>query len=425
MSKWQSRIVGTGTEDPLQLVANPRNWRIHPKGQQKALASVLDEVGWVQQVLVNKTTGNVVDGHLRVELAISKNEAEVPVLYVELTEQEEGLILASLDPIGSMAAADEDKMRELLAETAVADDELRALLEDLGGVKPEGLTDADDVPEEPEDVYVKPGDLWLLGEHRLLCGDSTSEKDTARLGKAEAVFTSPPYLQQRDYNKNMAADWDILMSGVFTAMNVEPSAQVFVNLGPVHRDGRVVRYWDTWLDIMEQEGWPLFGWYVWDKLNGMPGDWNGRLAPAHEFIFHFAVEHMKPRKTVKSKGTTSKASKHTQRMVDGSMKGFYSTDKIGQSHKVPDSVIRLTPQQGGIEGHPAPFPVALPSTFIEAYAAETWLDPFAGSGTTIIAAEQAGRRCYAMDIEPKYVQVAKERWEAFTGKEATRGDPED
>jgi len=152
----------------------------------------------------------------------------------------------------------------------------------------------------------------------------------------------------------------------------------------------------------------------------MPGDWNGRLAPAHEFIFHFAVEHQQPRKTVKTKGTTSKTSTHTQRRADGSMKAFYRTAKIGQPMKIPDSVVRLTPQNGGIEGHVAPFPVALPSTFIQAYQADTWLDPFGGAGTTIIAAEQLGRRCYAMEIDPRYVAVAIKRWEDFTGRKSER-----
>jgi ParB-like chromosome segregation protein Spo0J len=125
---WRSRIVGTGTEDPTQLVANPRNWRIHPEGQQDALGSVLDEVGWVGQVLVNRTTGHVVDGHLRVELALARDEPEVPVLYVELTEQEEALVLASLDPLSAMAAADEDKLRGLLAEVTIEQADLAAMM---------------------------------------------------------------------------------------------------------------------------------------------------------------------------------------------------------------------------------------------------------------------------------------------------------
>lgn len=86
---WRNRIVGHGEEAPGQLLANPANWRLHPKEQQLALAGALSEVGWVAQVLVNRTTGHVVDGHLRVELAISRHEPSVPVVYVELSEDEE------------------------------------------------------------------------------------------------------------------------------------------------------------------------------------------------------------------------------------------------------------------------------------------------------------------------------------------------
>src|SRR3990170_3494486 len=93
---WRSRIVGSGEEAPDQLLANPANWRIHPKAQQEALAGVLGQVGWVQQVLVNRRTGHVVDGHLRVALALRQEAPTVPVLYVELSEAEEKLVLAAL-----------------------------------------------------------------------------------------------------------------------------------------------------------------------------------------------------------------------------------------------------------------------------------------------------------------------------------------
>ena len=93
---WRNRIVGHGDVAPDQLLANPRNWRTHLRAQQRALAGALTEVGWVPQVLVNRTTGNLVDGHLRVELAISRGEPTVPVTYVELTEDEERVVLASL-----------------------------------------------------------------------------------------------------------------------------------------------------------------------------------------------------------------------------------------------------------------------------------------------------------------------------------------
>ena len=111
---WRNRIVEHGLVDGDTLVANPKNWRIHPGNQRDAMNGVLDEVGWVQQVLVNKRTGVVVDGHLRVELAIAAKQ-QVPVAYVDLTEEEEAKILASLDPLASMALTDSAALASLLA----------------------------------------------------------------------------------------------------------------------------------------------------------------------------------------------------------------------------------------------------------------------------------------------------------------------
>ena len=113
-SMYENKIVGTGTEHPEQLLANPNNWRIHPKGQQDALESLLDDVGWVQNIIVNQRTGHVVDGHMRAAVAISRNESEVPVVYVDLTDEEERKVLASLDPIGAMAVTDTDMIDELI-----------------------------------------------------------------------------------------------------------------------------------------------------------------------------------------------------------------------------------------------------------------------------------------------------------------------
>ena len=128
---WKTRIIGHGNEDPNDLLANPRNWRIHPKAQQDALAGALDQVGWVQQVTVNKTTGHLVDGHLRVELALRREEPTVPVTYVELTPEEEGLVLASLDPIAAMAATDKEQLARLLHEVSANDAALVQALADL------------------------------------------------------------------------------------------------------------------------------------------------------------------------------------------------------------------------------------------------------------------------------------------------------
>jgi hypothetical protein len=129
---WRNRIVGHADVAPGELVPNPRNWRSHPQEQQRALAGALSEVGWVAQVLVNRTTGHVVDGHARIEEALSRGEPEVPVLYVELSAEEEALVLATLDPIGAMAERDRGRLEELLAEVTVEDAGLRALLAALG-----------------------------------------------------------------------------------------------------------------------------------------------------------------------------------------------------------------------------------------------------------------------------------------------------
>jgi hypothetical protein len=194
---WRNRIVGSGEERPDQLLANPANWRVHPASQQEALAGSLDVVGWVQQVMVNRRTNHVVDGHARVALAISRNEPSVPVLYVDLEPEEEALVLASLDPISAMAGTDDVQLQALLAGIETDNEGLRALLDELAGAGPkDGLTDPDDIPEPPGDPYVKPGEMWQLGPHRLLCGDATNADDVARVLDGERptlTVTDPPY----------------------------------------------------------------------------------------------------------------------------------------------------------------------------------------------------------------------------------------
>jgi len=121
---WRNRIVRQGMLPVDDVLFNPFNWRIHPRGQQESLGDVLEQVGWVQQVIVNETTGHLVDGHLRVLLAERHNEGTVPAIWVSLSEEEEKLVLASLDPIGAMAVADQEKLDELLKDLSQAEDEV-------------------------------------------------------------------------------------------------------------------------------------------------------------------------------------------------------------------------------------------------------------------------------------------------------------
>ena len=125
---WKNRIVGHGVERPDQLLAHPLNWRGHPVEQQNVVEEILERVGWVQRIIVNRRTGHVVDGHLRVDLAMRREEEEVPVTYIDVDEDEETLILTALDPSSAMAFTDHEKLSELVASMPEDLRELTAVL---------------------------------------------------------------------------------------------------------------------------------------------------------------------------------------------------------------------------------------------------------------------------------------------------------
>lgn len=127
----KNRIVGYGTKPASQFQANPHNWRVHPQAQREALAASLREVGWVATVIENVRTGHLIDGHERVWQALQANDAEVPYVQVDLSEEEEALVLATLDPIGAMAQADAAKLEELLREIHTGEEALQEFLDDL------------------------------------------------------------------------------------------------------------------------------------------------------------------------------------------------------------------------------------------------------------------------------------------------------
>lgn len=111
---FKNRIVGQGTDSPENLLANPDNWRVHSGYQRDVLEGVLEQIGWIQQVIVNQRTGHLIDGHLRAKLAIDRGEPAVPVIYVDLTEDEEKLALATIDPIAALATTDQEKLDDIL-----------------------------------------------------------------------------------------------------------------------------------------------------------------------------------------------------------------------------------------------------------------------------------------------------------------------
>jgi DNA modification methylase len=326
------------------------------------------------------------------------------------------------DPMLGLELAEISDLVFDMGLTGFDDAELDRLMAPLDDAPEEdgdpGEDQEDDAPEPPRDPVSRPGDLWLLGDHRLLCGDSTNATAVATLMAGETaalVFTSPPYGQQRDYASGGIADWDRLMEGVFAALPVAADAQVLVNLGLIHRDGEWVPYWRGWLDAMREAGWRRFGLYVWDQGPGLPGDWGGRLAPAFELVFHFNNVSRKPNKIVPCAHAGETLGGGGLRAADGTVSRKTGHGNAIQDHRIPDSVLRVTRHKGAIEGdgsHPAVFPVALPDFVMRAYSDEGDMvfEPFSGSGSTIIAGQRCGRKVRAMELAPAYVDVAILRW---------------
>lgn len=128
---WRNRIVGYSEEPPEQLVPSPWNWRVHPQSQQDALASVLDTVGLVQNIICNRATGHVVDGHLRIMLALREGQAVVPVTWIEVSEDEEKFILATHDPLAAMATADPAALEALLGVVQSGEAAVQTMLAEM------------------------------------------------------------------------------------------------------------------------------------------------------------------------------------------------------------------------------------------------------------------------------------------------------
>ncbi|MEX1173513.1 MAG: DNA methyltransferase [Chloroflexota bacterium] len=433
---WRNRITGSGEEAPDQLLANPGNWRLHPKHQQAAIAGALDTVGWVQQVIVNTVTGHMVDGHARVEQAISRGEASVPVLYVELTPEEEALVLATFDPIGAMANTDEAKLNELLSGVTIDEPGLLRLLQGMGSRRPLKL-DPDELPPAPTEVYVKAGELWQLGDHRLLCGDATDPAAVTRLldgAKPRLLNTDPPYGVQLD------PTWrDGLYNGLgpgekpymITAEGEAP--YMTTEEGP----GARIRF------PRRTEG------HTNTTLSGdVRADWSEafELVPSVEvgYVWHAGVYAAEVAAGLERIGFEIASQVIWDKGLFAMSRGWYHWGHepcwVIRKPGVPNLYIGTRDQStvwraaspkmimGGSDeekfDHPAQKPVVLFEIPLHNHteAGEAVYDPFLGSGTALIAAETLGRRCYGMEIDPKYCQLVVERWQNVTGKTAERVD---
>ena len=413
-SLWRNRIVGYSDEEPDQLLANPSNWRIHPAAQQNALSGVLKEVGLVQNVVANRTTGHLVDGHLRVMLAMRENQPVVPVTWVELSEEEEHLILASLDPLAAMATADAGALDALLSSVQSSEAGVQAMLAELA--EGAGLYAPQDDPQDAEPQIdraeelrqkwgVEPGQLWRMAsrtpgqEHRLICGDCTEAAVVERaMGgeKAAQTLTSPPYnvaansslenkdkysLSRRKYvaTVNDARDGDdyLALLQSFYDIAIANSQYVFINIQSVSGNKTEI------VDFIHQNKSQYADVLVWDKGNAQPAMAHNVVNSRFEFVYVFS-----------DKGTRAIGTKDFRGTVDNLI-------AIGSNQDKENSDI-----------HKATFPVQFASFLIGRFTNESELvyEPFSGSGTTIIAAENLSRQCRACEISAPYVSVALQRY---------------
>jgi DNA modification methylase len=295
------------------------------------------------------------------------------------------------------------------------------------GEETEGLTDPDDTPEVEEEAITQLGDIWILGDHRVMCGDSTDLPTVEKLmdgQKADMVFTSPPYTDQREYNIG-SFNWNATMFGVndsiMNTLNID--AHVLVNLGCSYKNGSVDFYWQDWLNDFKEKKTDLYGMYIWDKGFAMCGEYHGRLALSHEYVFHFKIGNPDINKWIEKKNISDSPSR-TFRNKDGSTKKATSPEKFKNTLKIPDSVIRIqkeTDSKSESAKHPARFPVELPEFVIKTWTHENHIlfEPFLGSGSTLIACEKTNRKCFGMELSEQYCDVIVKRWQEYTGNEAT------
>lgn len=430
----QPRLPDSVEHWPLdRLRAYARNPRTHSDAQVAQIAASIVEFGWTNPVLV-AGDGTVIAGHGRLDAARRLGLSMVPVLVLDhLSEAQRRAYVIADNKLALNAGWNDELLAaelhalngdgfnlELTGFDETELDRLMAPLDDEAGAGGDATDDADEAPEPPRNPVSRSGDLWRMGEHRLLCGDSTDGAAIARLMESERaalLFTSPPYGNQRNYTTGGIGDWEALMRGVFGRLDevTAQDGQVLVNLGMIHRDNEWQPYWNGWLDWMRASGWRRFGFYVWDQGPGLPGDWNGRLAPAFELLFHFNRQMRKPNKIVPCKWAGHINDSHGgMRGKDGTVGEWTHAGQGVQETRIPDNVLRITRHKArGIETeHPAVFPVALPEFVMNTYCDQNDIvfEPFAGSGTTLVAGERAGRRVRAIELAPEYVDVALLRW---------------
>ena len=387
------------------LVPYARNSRTHSDAQVAQIVASIREFGWTNPVLIDGSDG-IIAGHGRLLAARKLGLTEVPCIVLDhLSETQKRALIIADNKLALNAGWDNEMLGLELQDLAdenfdlglvgFTEDELAALV----AVKTEGLTDPDETPEPPADPISVLGDVWVLGKHRIVCGDSTDADVVAKCLNGvtpHLMVTDPPY--GVEYNANWRNE----------AKRPDGSAYGAAALGKVENDERA-----DW-----GEAWALFPGdvaYVWHAGN-----------MAHTVAESLVANGLNIRAQIiwnKSNMVISRGDYHPKHEPC-----WYAVRKGKAGHYVggrkQTTVWDIDKPQKSETGHSTQKPVECMKRPIEnnSSAGQAVYEPFSGSGTTIIAGEMTGRSIHAIELSPAYVDVAVIRWQEFTGEKAVHED---
>lgn len=377
-----------------------------------------------------------------IRIVESNGEELIAVKRVDLApDSPKARQLATLDNLTADTSAydyDADLLRAALANDPVSaalaeqDERLRELLKPMPQAE---TTDAGELVDRAAELQTKwqcaKGEIWTAAGHFWICGDCRDAEMWARLLKAagiekvNGVFTSPPYAEQRKKQYGgVPTDkyvewWEAVQANV--RANLASDGSFFVNIKPHCEDGeRVLYVFDLVLAMRRKWGWRFVDELCWKK-NGIPGNFGERFRNDFEPIFHFSLNNPKFLPQNVSIGGETDMQFISTSLPSRQGTGNHPRVTKQISDVKPSNVICVSVDGSGIS-HAAAFPVALPTFFVKAYSdtGDAWLDPFLGSGTTVIAAHREGRRGLGCEMLEKYCAVICERIEKETGETPRR-----
>lgn len=390
----------------LRPIDSIRPYPQNPRRNESAIRPVARSIqayGWRQPVVVDEA-GVIVAGHTRWLAAKELGHEQIPVhVATGLSPAQIKAYRLADNKLNTLASFDDEKLIAELMALREADYDLdltgftSSQLNELMGTEPvQGHTDPDDIPEHPEAI-TQPGDLWLLGDHRLLCGDATESADVAKLlagQRAAMLWTDPP--------------WGVQIGGDGNPRHRQRPGLVNDDLPPEELEAFLKGFAVQAARVVEGDVYVVLGASSWPCLDqAMRG-----------CGFHWSASVI----WVKDVFVLGRSKFH--RRYEPIWYGWHKDGKSSfQGRRDVDDVWEI-PRPRQSPEHPTMKPVELIKRAIEYSSApgDLVLDLFGGSGSTMIAAEQSGRRAYLMEIDGHYVDVAARRWSEFTGKPAIRID---